>query len=232
MARRTKEQAQETRNKLLDAAELLFQAHGVAGTSLQAIARTAGTSRGAVYWHFEDKAALFNAMLERVTLPMEQAFGSGMPDTPDTGFGSVDHAGQIRAVTLKILSQIAVNPQTRRVLEVATQKVEYVKENQAIRARHLAVRQKFMAHCASRLALAAAQAGVALSGGTDMAARGFHALIDGLIQNWLLDPLAFDLVAGGLQAMEVYLRGLGLPGQSGRRAVKATTDSQLGAGPG
>lgn len=42
-----------------------------------------------------------------------------------------------------------------------------------------------------------------------MAAQGLHALIDGLIQNWLLDPQAFDLLKVDPCVMNVYLRGLG-----------------------
>jgi len=30
-------------------------------------------TRGAIYWHFDDKGALFNAMMERVILPLESA---------------------------------------------------------------------------------------------------------------------------------------------------------------
>ena len=73
MARRTKADAQTTRNNLLDAAEQLFQSRGVSHTSLNDIATAAGTTRGAIYWHFKDKADLFNAMMERVTLPLEQS---------------------------------------------------------------------------------------------------------------------------------------------------------------
>ena len=40
------------------------------------------------------------------------------------------------------------------------------------------------------------------------AAIGLHALIDGLIQNWILDPAAFDLVRVGEQVLDAYLRGL------------------------
>ena len=72
MARRTKADAQTTRNNLLDAAEQLFLSRGVSHTSLNDIATAAGTTRGAIYWHFKDKADLFNAMMERVTLPLEQ----------------------------------------------------------------------------------------------------------------------------------------------------------------
>jgi TetR/AcrR family acrAB operon transcriptional repressor len=71
VARRTKEEALATRNRLLDAAELLFQAQGVSQTTLQQIAQQAGATRGAIYWHFKDKADLFNAMMERVILPLE-----------------------------------------------------------------------------------------------------------------------------------------------------------------
>ena len=74
MARRTKEDSPTTRNNLLDIAEYLFLSQGVSRTSLQHIARRAGSTRGAVYWHFTDKADLFNAMIERVTLPLEAAF--------------------------------------------------------------------------------------------------------------------------------------------------------------
>ena len=215
MARRTKEQALVTRHTLLDAAELLFQARGVAGTSLQAIAQAAGTTRGAVYWHFRDKADLFNTMVERVTLPMERVFSGEMTDTPNCRIASLDHATQLKAATTVLLSQIVLNPQTRRVLEVATQKVEYVEENNAIRERYLLVRRSFTDRCESRLVLAAQQAGLALPVSTGMAARGFRALIDGLNQSWLLGPLAFDLVKSGALAMDVYLAGLGLTPKSG-----------------
>ena len=73
MARRTKEDAAETRSRLLDAAELLFHEKGVSRTSLNDIALAAGATRGAIYWHFQDKADLFNAMMERVTLPLESS---------------------------------------------------------------------------------------------------------------------------------------------------------------
>ena len=74
MPRRTKPDALATRCKLLDTAEHLFHLEGVSGTSLQDIALHAGSTREAIYWHFKDKAELFNAMMERVMLPMEAAF--------------------------------------------------------------------------------------------------------------------------------------------------------------
>ncbi|KUJ92268.1 MAG: TetR family transcriptional regulator, partial [Pseudomonas sp. 63_8] len=63
MARRTKAEAQATRALILDAAEQVFHAQGVSHASLAEVAKAAGVSRGAIYWHFENKIDLFQAML-------------------------------------------------------------------------------------------------------------------------------------------------------------------------
>ena len=64
MARRTKEEAQETRQAILDAAVRVFAQQGVANASLTDIAQEAGVTRGAIYWHFANKADLINTLWE------------------------------------------------------------------------------------------------------------------------------------------------------------------------
>ncbi|MDB5744642.1 MAG: transcriptional regulator, TetR family [Polaromonas sp.] len=209
MARRTKEEALETRSKLLDAAECLFQAQGVSRTTLQDIALHAGATRGAVYWHFKDKGDLFNAMMERVTFPLEAYFNqeeSPADISKDASTGALDHT---RSAILKALNQIVNDPRTRRVMEVATQKVEYVDELSVIRLRHLAARNGFLCRVRHGLDTASQQKNLQLPLSSDFAARGLHALIDGLIQNWLLDPQAFDLLQAGHCTMNAYFIGLG-----------------------
>ena len=49
MVRRTKEEAQETRSQILEAAEKAFYERGVARTTLADIATLAGVTRGAIY---------------------------------------------------------------------------------------------------------------------------------------------------------------------------------------
>jgi TetR/AcrR family acrAB operon transcriptional repressor len=204
LVRRTKEDALATKHRLLDAAELLFLAKGVSHTSLQDIAREAEATRGAVYWHFKDKADLFNAMMDRVTLPLEASLAFLAHDAP------VKPLAHICSAIRHALVRIATDPQTRRVFEVATLKVEYVDELHAIRLRHLRVRASFLEWLESRLMTAANSQAGELRLAPTAAAQGLHALIDGLIQNWLLDKDTFDLVAVGEQVMRVYLAGLGL----------------------
>jgi TetR/AcrR family transcriptional regulator, acrAB operon repressor len=203
MARRTKKDALATRDALLDAAELLFQDQGVSRTSLNDIARKAGTSRGAIYWHFKDKSDLFNAMMERVTLPLDDAFQT-MGDGPGE-----DPLERIRQSIFHALQMISGDSRTRRVFEVLTQKVEYIEELQAVRSRHLASRKAFLANVENGLKLAAERHELTPRIALSEAARGLHAVADGLIQNWLLDREAFDLVATSTQVIDTYLTGLG-----------------------
>ena len=156
MARRTKEDAAETRSRLLGAAERLFSEKGVSRTSLNDIAIAAGTTRGAIYWHFKDKADLFNAMMERVTLPLESALSR-----VDTHH-STDPLDDITAAMRNALYLTANDAQVRRVFEVATLKVEYVDDLLAVKQRHLDVRNKCLLHLQGVLARASQHYGVVL----------------------------------------------------------------------
>ena len=62
--KRTREEAPQTRQHLLEAALEVFHARGVARASLDEIARTAGVTRGALYWHFRNKEDLFDALCQ------------------------------------------------------------------------------------------------------------------------------------------------------------------------
>ena len=64
MARRTKEDAQVTRESVLIAALDLFSEKGYARTTFSDIAKKIGMTRGAVYWHFDNKPVLLAAMVD------------------------------------------------------------------------------------------------------------------------------------------------------------------------
>jgi len=202
MVRRTKEEALATRHQILDAAERVFHEKGVSRTSLHEIAEAAGVTRGAIYWHFEDKADVFNAMLKRVTLPLEEtARRNGDPELADP-------VAFMRKNFTDALRKTVNDPQVRRVFEIAVHKVEYVEELRAVRERRLQLRNECMSHVERGLKLAMRRGQLARRMPAKVAALGLHVLIDGLIQNWMLDPEAFDLVRAGRQVLDTYLAGL------------------------
>lgn len=219
MARRTKEEALATRHRLLDAAELLFQAQGVSQTTLQQIAQQAGATRGAIYWHFKDKADLFNAMMERVILPLE-----AVPKAAAEGYVE-DPLAEIEEGMVHALTLMTTDPQVRRVFDVATHKVEYTHDMASVQQRHLDARNACVGDFEKALRLAARRNHIKLPVPGHAAAHGLHALISGLIQNWLLDPEAFDLVHTGRRTFRVYLAGLGFsrPTASAPVAVEVET---------
>jgi AcrR family transcriptional regulator len=60
------ERGQATRHELVEAATRLFAERGYEDTSIEAVLRETGVSRGALYHHFAGKEALFEAALEEV----------------------------------------------------------------------------------------------------------------------------------------------------------------------
>jgi TetR/AcrR family transcriptional regulator, acrAB operon repressor len=206
MVRRTKEAALATRDRILDTAELLFQQRGVSRTSLHDLATAAGVTRGAIYWHFHDKADVFNAMMARVCMPLEESC-----DACEIALAE-DPLATIRDGLVDMFRRTTNDAQIRRVFEIATHKVEYVEELLAVRDRHLQVRNDYLRQTERGLRLAQRRGQLAAGASPRTLAIGLHALVDGLIQNWMLDPKAFDLVRVGRQTVDTYLAGMGKRG--------------------
>jgi TetR/AcrR family transcriptional regulator, acrAB operon repressor len=80
VARRTKKEAQATRESVLTAALDLFAEKGYSRTTCSDIGRRIGMTRGAVYWHFDGKAALLAALIDYVHELKEQKVKSQIPD--------------------------------------------------------------------------------------------------------------------------------------------------------
>lgn len=74
MVRRNREDAEATRQKLLDTALTLFSASGPAAVTMKQVALEAGVTHGAMYWHFRNKEDLLRQLHQQVTLPFEQHY--------------------------------------------------------------------------------------------------------------------------------------------------------------
>jgi TetR/AcrR family acrAB operon transcriptional repressor len=202
MARRTKEEAAATRDSILDAAEKLFVEQGVSRTTLQHIATEAGVTRGAIYWHFDDKGALFNAMMERATLPLEaelQLLDQAESDDP---------LDDLRNYIFAVLRRTVEDPVARRVFEIATLKVEFVDEMDPVRCRRQQNLNNWMARAERRVRLAADKGLVGSQVEPSAVALALWIMIDGLIRNWMFNPASFDLLQQGLYVIDPFMRGL------------------------
>jgi AcrR family transcriptional regulator len=77
------ERAASTRAKIVAVARRLFATHGFAGTSTEAVLEQSRVSRGALYHHFENKEALFAAVMEEVETDITRATARARANTTD-----------------------------------------------------------------------------------------------------------------------------------------------------
>lgn len=200
--RRTKEQAEQTRSAILLAAEQLFLEKGVAHSTLEQIAKAAGVTRGAVYWHFQNKAHLFHEMLNQVRLPPEQL--------TERLYGCADGDAllSLRDLCIEAIANLARDPQKLRIFTILLHRCEFTAELRETEERHTAFINQFIrlvedlfarADCRPRL-----QPGVT----PRLAARALHALIIGLFTDWTRDQSLFDPLQDTAGLIDAQLRGL------------------------
>jgi TetR/AcrR family acrAB operon transcriptional repressor len=175
---------------------------GVSRTTLQHIATAAGVTRGAIYWHFDDKGALFNAMMERAILPLEAEMQ--VLDQVESEDPLVD----LRNHMLAVLGRTVNDPGARRVFEIANLKVEFVGEMDAVRQRRKDNMANWMTRAERRIGLAADKGLISRQADPSRVALALWIMIDGLIRNWMFDRQDFDLLALGKCVIDPYLDGL------------------------
>lgn len=202
MVRRTKEDAQETRTLILDTAEQVFREKGVGHTTLAEIAAAAGVTRGAIYWHFDNKAALLQAMNDRVHLPLE-AMHQSLAD-----IALADPLAKMRESAHGVLAQVSQDPRSRRVFEIFSFKCEFVGEMAEMLNRQRESRRGCLQDMEENLRHAVEKGQLPEDVDVQRTAIGLYALVDGLIENWLLDPESFDLVETGDKLIANFCLGL------------------------
>lgn len=123
MARKTKEEAAKTRKEIIDAARRVFHKNGVVRSTLESIAQEAGVSRGAVYWHFLNKAELFFAMREDAFDPMLAQLDELMLSNR-----YVDPLDAIEAALNEFFRVFHASPSVREMFEIMISRCEYIDE--------------------------------------------------------------------------------------------------------
>ncbi|MCW6056869.1 TetR family transcriptional regulator [Pseudomonas fragariae (ex Marin et al. 2024)] len=199
MVRRTKEEAQITRSQILEAAEQAFYERGVARTTLADIATLAGVTRGAIYWHFNNKADLVQAMLDSLQEPLDEMAQSSQSEEEE------DPLGCMRNLLIHLFHELALDPKTRRINEILFHKCEFTDEMCDFRRQ----RQDNAIQCHDRITLglnnAVRQGQLPKRLDTARAAVALFAYVNGIIYQWLLVPDSFSLPAEAEQLVDVCL---------------------------
>lgn len=176
MARKTKAEAALTRDRIVTCARQVFSRDGVTNTSLEMVAKEAGVTRGAVYWHFRDKADLFMAVRQQTgTL---QRFG-------DLRTG--DALERLEAGLQSALERLGTDQQARETYEVMLWKCEYVGAFAGVRQDLMSASTLFVAEATELYAEALRTGHAPADLDPALAARETLCFYAGLLKLWLAD---------------------------------------------
>jgi TetR/AcrR family transcriptional regulator, acrAB operon repressor len=182
MVRKTKEDAELTRRRIINSARAVFLTRGVSRSTLEHIATHAEVTRGAVYWHFKNKTEIFHAIRDQVLLPLIDRMDDSL-----TLAGNEDPLTQIENSLCLTIDDLNNNIEMRQTYEIMMIKCEYVDEFST-------VLQQILNNCSSitgkiKLAYERAKSQDLLVGNlTPLAlALDTHLFFSGLLHMWVKD---------------------------------------------
>jgi Transcriptional regulator len=202
MARKTKQEAQETRDSIVDAAVRVFAVKGVPQTSLDDIAREAGVTRGAIYWHFANKADLINTLWDQVLqcyAPLTQA--SEAPDEPDP-------LGKMKNLYLSIFKDLAEDQRLQQLFRLLFDDSDRSEDTRLIRLRHVQTRLERLQGIQATLENAKKKGQLSPDLDVRLGAISVLVFVYGLIANWTVTPEMFDIQKEGEPLIEAMMQML------------------------
>ena len=122
--------ANDTKERILEAALEMFSQNGYAGTNIRELSASLGLVKSGVYKHFESKEAIWNALLDQMIAYYGERFGSPehLPPVPDSLEGLVTMTMQM------------VNFTVHDEKVIMTRKVLTLEQFRDVRARELATK--------------------------------------------------------------------------------------------
>lgn len=119
--RKTKDDAEITRQRILDSAMTVFTKAGYSNARLEDIATEAGVTRGAIYHHFGGKPEVYTALVNERFAEVNAAFSDIM------------HSGKspkemLKALIIETLSLLEKSKEYRKIQELVLFKTSYLPE--------------------------------------------------------------------------------------------------------
>lgn len=200
--RKTKTEAQKTRQHLLDAALEVFWRDGVTRASLQAIAQEAGVTRGALYWHFKNKEDLFETLFEQQYADFFAAFND------QTLRDNQDVWTHLQHNLTAMFETLATRESKHKFCNVMFSKCEQTAGNETITELACRYHRLFQKQIAYALQLSREQGRLPENTDIELAAIYLESSLVGLIKIWIDEPERFDLIAKSKRVIAANMRVL------------------------
>ena len=188
MARRTKEEAQQTRCHIMSTALNLFCQQGLAKTNLTDIAKAADLTRGAIYWHFKNKEELFVTLWEELCAPLSHQIDACVDEQEQ------DPLGKLRGFLNEVMYKISTEPAYQQMFTIIFNLEPLEGEAEALRDHMRLQSINFFRDLEITLANAVRLGHLPKELDLRRAATLLHCTLDGYIVNWLHFPERIDLI--------------------------------------
>lgn len=200
MPHRSRTEPADVRHRILDAALRQFSRNGYHRATLDGIAASAGVSKGAVYWHFENKSALFLAVVRQEIARLVEhlaaaARGDGQPV-----------AARLEAMITAALTYYVEHPAFCSLLRLSTLPagLELARDVEAI-ARDMYRQGRKMI---GALLDEGVRKGEMEAGRARAAAPALVGLLDGLMCQWIVDRKGVPLRELAPAVARAFLEGI------------------------
>ncbi|TCK16464.1 TetR family transcriptional regulator [Marinobacterium mangrovicola] len=184
--RRTKEEAEATRLHILLKALELFSDQGISNTSLTEVAKAAGVTRGAIYWHFKNKWDLFNAIWERYSAPVN-VLGMATESEDES-----DPLGKLVDLLKLVLTSVERDEEFRRMIIICIQETT-MKTQREIPEPMAAFQETLHQRRVRSLQNAKAKGQLPADLDVDAGSLMMKVMLEGMVMSWLQRPDCFSL---------------------------------------
>jgi len=203
MARKTKEEAEKTFHALLEAAASLFTKQGVANTTLNEIAKEAGLTRGAVYWHFQGKDDIIRALWETYTMPKIEPLDERMLAlTPSNALDN------FKGITDDILTLISGDRHVGQAMRIIFHNVEITDNKSDLQDFLRSEKVKFEEVLIHSFTMISQNSQFRDGLDADICALSFLTFIHGLLGQHFDPEDRFDIATHGKTFMNIFFNGV------------------------
>lgn len=185
--RKTKAEAQHTRETLLRAALEIFYQRGVAQASLQEISAEAGVTRGALYWHFKNKEDLFDALFQQFFSEMDGQIQS------DIATQSPDIWQSLEQAVIHCFYNIEHDESFRKFIYIVHLNCDHTQNNQTIVNLLHKYQNMWFGYLKSIFQICQQQKIIPPETDIILAVMYFQSHLQGLTNLWLTNPQGIEL---------------------------------------
>lgn len=201
MARKTKEEAEKTRIRILDTALELFYEKGYSRCTLVDIANRIGLTKGAIYWHFKSKVDLFLGLGQYMEEKLETELAEFY--TRSSGITA------IRSLPAEMIRRICENRQLNQYYTLIYYRMEWRDELLPVKDFFEKQDQLFRQYAEGLFSEAQVNGDIGKEHPVSPTASAWLALVDGFTARALLEKDGVDELLADLEiGLNIYISGL------------------------